>query len=41
VGFLSIALTFIGYVLVYGAVANHGRFATAPWQGVFKDAYDK
>lgn len=38
-GFLSIAVSFIGYVLVYGSVANHGRFATEPWSGLFADAY--
>ena len=29
----------LGYVLVYAAVANHGRFATHPWAGVVADAY--
>lgn len=39
-GFLSVALTFVGYVLVYGSVANHGKFAVSPWAGVVADAYD-
>lgn len=39
-GFLSVTLTFVGYVLVYGATANRGRFATLPWLGVIADAYD-
>jgi len=39
-GFLSVTLTFIGYTLVYAAVANKGRFATTPWAGVFRDAYE-
>lgn len=28
-----------GYLLVYAAMANGGRFATAPWRGLFEDAY--
>lgn len=39
-GFLSVALTFTGYVLVYAAVAKQGRFATQPLAGVFQDAYE-
>ena len=39
-GFLAVALTFVGYTLVYAATANHGRFATAPWAGVVGDAYE-
>lgn len=31
---------FIGYVLVYAAVAKGGRFATEPWLGVSEDAYE-
>lgn len=38
-GFLSVALIFLGYTLVYGATANHGRFVTSPWAGVLIDAY--
>lgn len=38
-GFLSVALVFVGYTLVYAATANHGRFATNPWTGVVADAY--
>lgn len=30
---------FAGYALVYAAVANHGKYATDPWQGLFTDAY--
>lgn len=37
--FLAIAYLFFGYLLVYAAVANHGRFATSPWAGVLYDAY--
>lgn len=36
---LGIGLGFLGYVLVYAAVANHGRFATSPWAGLVADAY--
>ena len=39
-GFLAVALTFTGYLLVYAATANHGAFATSPWTGVLADAYD-
>jgi hypothetical protein len=39
-GFLSVSLTFVGYVLVYASVANHGRFALVPWAGATQDAYD-
>ena len=39
-GFLGVSLTFIGYVLVYASVANHGRFYANPWAGVLHDAYD-
>lgn len=30
---------FVGYVLVYAAVANKGRFADQPWQSLREDAY--
>lgn len=36
---LGIGLGFLGYVLMYAATANHGRFATSPWLGVIGDAY--
>lgn len=39
-GFLSVILTFIGYVLVYASTAKQGRFATSPWAGVIADAYE-
>lgn len=39
-GLLGVGLTFIGYVLCYASVANHGKFALSPWDGVTKDAYD-
>ncbi len=29
----------LGYVLLYAAVANSGRFATQPWAGLREDAY--
>lgn len=38
-GFLSVTLLFTGYILVYAATANHGRYAQNPWAGVFADAY--
>lgn len=37
--FLSTLLWFGGYLLVYAAVANGGRFAAEPWEGLFNDAY--
>lgn len=39
-GLLGIGLVFVGYTLCYAAVANHGKFAAAPWNGVLADAYD-
>lgn len=39
-GLLGISLIFVGYVLCYASVANHGKFALAPWNGVIGDAYD-
>lgn len=30
---------FAGYVLVYSAVANGGRFALTPWESLRRDAY--
>lgn len=38
-GVLSVPLTFVGYVLIYAASANHGKFATSPWTSLFQDAY--
>jgi len=38
-GLGTILFTGLGYVLVYAAVANHGRFATHPWAGLLEDAY--
>lgn len=38
--FLAVALTTIGYVLVYASVANHGKFAVRPFMGLRADAYD-
>ena len=35
----AILLTFMGYTLVYAAIAKQGRFATDPWTGLFADAY--
>lgn len=37
--FLSKLLLLAGYTLVYASVANHGKFATEPWAGLFGDAY--
>jgi hypothetical protein len=37
--FLKLAYLYFGYLLIYAAVANHGRFATSPWAGVYGDAY--
>ena len=37
--FVSSALMFIGYLLVYAAVADSGKYATQPWKGVLGDAY--
>jgi hypothetical protein len=38
--FLSVILTFVGYMLLYAAVAAGGKFAKNPWQGVLQDAYE-
>jgi len=37
---LGVGVMFLGYVLCYAAVADHGKFAKSPWNGVTKDAYD-
>lgn len=37
---LGLSVIFLGYTLCYASVANHGKFAVAPWNGVFGDAYD-
>jgi|SRR5215472_5452393 len=39
VRFVNTLLLFGGYLLVYASVANHGKFATEPWNGIFTDAY--
>ena len=39
-GFLAVTLSFVGYVLIYAATANHGTFALSPWNGVLADAYE-
>lgn len=31
---LVCALMFVGYLLVYAAVAHGGRYAAAPWQAL-------
>lgn len=36
---LTLTVTFIGYVLVYAAVANKGRLASHPWDALREDAY--
>lgn len=37
---VGMILMWLGYVLLYAGIANHGRFATQPWAGVYADAYD-
>lgn len=37
--YLGLLTLFLGYLLVYAATANHGRFATHPWLGLLADAY--
>lgn len=37
---LSAILIFGGYMLIYAATANQGKFATEPWAGLFADAYE-
>lgn len=37
--FLGTLLILGGYILVYAAVANGGKFYANPWMGVFRDAY--
>lgn len=39
-GMLGVSLIFVGYVLVYAGVANHGKFALSPWSGLTGDAYE-
>lgn len=39
-GVLGVSLIFIGYTLMYAAVADHGKFAASPWNGVTASAYD-
>lgn len=39
-GMLGVGLVFIGYTLIYSAVANHGKFALSPWDSVLGDAYE-
>lgn len=39
-GMLGVACVFIGYMLCYAATANHGKFATSPWDGVMQSAYE-
>jgi hypothetical protein len=39
VKYLGLLFAFLGYLLVYAATANHGRFATHPWLGLVADAY--
>lgn len=38
---LSIVMILAGYTLIYAAIADHGKFATNPWAGLFMDAYHK
>lgn len=37
---LGVACFFFGYLLVYAAIADHGKFAYQPWEGVRSIAYD-
>lgn len=37
--FLGTLVMFVGYTLIYAAVANRGKFATEPWLGLMGDAY--
>ena len=39
--FVGTLLLLAGYTLLYGSVANGGKFATNPWAGLFTDAYPK
>lgn len=36
---LITAALFVGYTLVYAAVANGGKFAESPWRALREDAY--
>lgn len=36
---LATAVLFVGYTLVYAAVANAGRFAERPWDALRASAY--
>lgn len=36
---LAIGTLFLGYLLVYAGIANHGAFASEPWAGLLGDAY--
>jgi hypothetical protein len=36
---LLTSILFIGYTLVYAAVANGGKFALNPWRALYEDAY--
>lgn len=39
-GVLGVVLAFLGYLLIYAATANHGKFALSPWDGLLGDAYE-
>lgn len=39
-GVLGVSVIFIGYVLCYASIADHGKFATAPWEGLTGSAYE-
>lgn len=40
-GLLGVGLIFTGYILCYAAIANHGKFALSPLDGLHLDAYDQ
>lgn len=37
---LGLGLAFFGYLLVYAAVADGGKFAYSPWEGTRSIAYE-
>lgn len=37
--FVGILITFGGYMLLYAAIADAGKFATEPWASLYADAY--
>lgn len=37
--FVGTLMIFGGYIFIYAAVADSGRFATEPWASLYADAY--